>query len=44
VASVLYVVPEANAKQVVAAPIQAMQKIKKIYFSKKLNFFVKREV
>jgi hypothetical protein len=44
VTSLLYVVPEADAKQVVAAPIQAMEINFKIYIGKELNFFVKREV
>jgi hypothetical protein len=43
VTSVLNVVPEADAKQEVAAPIQAMQKIKKLFWQK-ADFFVKREV
>ncbi len=38
VTSLLYVVPEADAKQVVAAPTQAMQKNIKIYFGKELIF------
>jgi hypothetical protein len=37
--SLLYVVPEADTKQVVAAPIQAMQMNLTIYFGKGLNFF-----
>jgi hypothetical protein len=39
VTSPLYAVPEADAKQVVAAPIQAMQINLKIYSGKGLNFF-----
>ncbi len=38
VTSLLYVVPEADAKQVVAAPTQAMQINIKIYFGKELIF------
>jgi hypothetical protein len=40
VTSLVYVVPEADTKQVVAAPFQAMHMNLNIYFGKGLIFFL----